>query len=326
MIKYIVTGGAGFIGSNLVAALNARGERAILIVDDLNHHMKSHNLAGLRFERYMDKRELRGALRRGAFASAEAVFHLGACSSTTELDLDYLADNNTAYTRELCEWSLAGGRRFIYASSASTYGAGEQGYDDAPEKIPLLRPLNAYGRSKQNFDLVALREGWLDRIAGLKFFNVFGPNEHHKGSMRSVVHKAYGQIRRAGALQLFRSHRPGYSDGGQDRDFVHVRDAVAVALHFFDHPGVSGVFNCGTGRARTWLDLGRAVFAAMGLEPRIDFIDMPPELRAHYQYHTEADLTRLRATGCDHVFPSLEESVLDYVAGDLARHAWHTIP
>ncbi|MGI6098261.1 MAG: ADP-glyceromanno-heptose 6-epimerase [Kiritimatiellia bacterium] len=319
MIKYIVTGGAGLIGSNLVAALNARGETDILVVDNLNHPMKRRNLEGLRYAGYLDKRDLRAALRACEYGSVETIFHLGACSSTTERNLEYLADNNTAYTRELCEWALAGGRRFIYASSAATYGGGEHGYSDAPEIIPLLRPLNAYGQSKQDFDLIALREGWLDRIAGLKYFNVFGPNEHHKGEMRSVVHKAHGQIRRTGSLQLFRSHRPDYRDGEQTRDFVYVRDAVAVTLFFHDHQEASGIFNCGTGQARTWLDLGRAVFAAMGLEPNIEFIDMPPTLREHYQYHTEADLTRLRACGCNHVFMTLEAGVHDYVTSDLAR-------
>ncbi len=318
MIKYMVTGGAGFIGSNLVAALNARGEDAVLVVDNLNHPLKQRNLERLRIVRYLDKRELRGALRGGEFASVETVFHLGACSSTTERDQAYLADNNTAFTRDLCAWALAGGRRFIYASSAATYGGGEHGYSDDPGRIPLLRPLNPYGQSKQDFDLLALREGWLGRIAGLKYFNVYGPNEHHKGEMRSVVHKAHGQIRRTGRLQLFRSHRPGWRDGEQMRDFIHVRDAVAVTLFFHDHPEVAGLFNCGTGRARTWLDLGRAVFAAMGLEPRIDFIDMPPSLREHYQYHTEADLARLRTAGCGHTFTSLEAGVQDYVSGDLA--------
>ena len=319
MIKYIVTGGAGFIGGNLVAALNARNETAILVVDDLNHPLKTRNLAGLRFAHYLDKRDLRAALNAGQFASVQTVFHLGACSSTTERNLDYLADNNTAYTQTLCEWALAGGRRFIYASSAATYGDGAQGYSDAPELLPLLRPLNPYGQSKQNFDLIAQREGWLSRIVGLKYFNVFGPNESHKGEMRSVVNKAYEQIRQTGRLRLFRSHHPDYRDGEQTRDFVYVRDAVAVTLHFYDHPEASGLFNCGTGQARTWLDLGRAVFAAMGRPPQIDFIDMPDELRRHYQYHTEADLTRLRACGCRHAFMRLEEAVKDYVDTDLAH-------
>ncbi len=321
MIKYLVTGGAGFIGSNLVAALNARGETGILIVDNLNHPLKRRNLETLRYRDYLDKHELRDALRAGRYASVQTIFHLGACSSTAEGDRTYLADNNTAYTRTLCEWALAGDRRFIYASSAATYGDGSQGYSDGPDRVPLLRPLNPYGQSKQDFDLLALKAGWFSRIAGLKYFNVFGPNEHHKGEMRSVVHKAYGQIRGTGRLQLFRSHRPDYRDGEQTRDFVYVRDAVAVTLFFHDHPRISGLYNCGTGQARTWLDLGRAVFDAMGLAPQIDFIDIPPHLQAHYQYHTEADLTRLRASGCRHAFMRLEDAVRDYVINTLARQA-----
>ncbi len=318
MIKFIVTGGAGLIGSNLVAALNQRGETGILVVDDLNHPAKEQNLARLQYAAYLDKRDLRPALRAGEFGSVQTIFHLGACSATTELNLDYLADNNTGYTRELCEWALAGGRRFIYASSAATYGAGEHGYSDDPALLPLLKPLNPYGASKHNFDLLALREGWFDRIVGLKYFNVFGPGEHHKGEMRSVVHKAYGEILRTGRLQLFRSHRPDYRDGEQMRDFVYVRDAVAVTLYFHDQPEVGGLYNCGSGKARTWLDLGQAVFAAMGRTAAIDFIDMPPALRAHYQYYTEADTQRLHASGCNHSFQSLEAAVADYVRSDLA--------
>lgn len=319
MAAFIVTGGAGFIGSNLVAALNARGEEDILVADHLNHPAKQRHLDGLRYRRYLDRSELRAEWRAGRLAPVATVFHLGACSSTTESDAAYLADNNTAYTRELCEWALAHGARFIYASSAATYGGGEQGYSDAEERLTALRPLNLYGRSKHDFDLLALRAGWLRRCAGLKYFNVFGPREEHKGEMRSLVNKAYAQIAAGGRLRLFRSHRPDYRDGEQRRDFIHVGDAVAVTLFFHDHPEVSGLFNCGTGQARTWLDLARAVFAAMGRPPLIDFIAMPPQVREHYQYHTEADLTRLRAAGCDHSFMSLEEAVRDYVVNHLAR-------
>ena len=319
MAKFIVTGGAGFIGCNVVAALNARGEDDILVVDDLNHPLKEAHLKRLRYSEYMDKRDLRPALWAGKHADATAVFHLGACSSTTETDAAYLADNNTEYTRELAEWCLAGGRRLVYASSASTYGAGEQGYSDDESRIPLLRPLNLYGKSKQNFDMLALRQGWLDRIVGLKFFNVFGPFEDHKGSMRSLVHKAYGEIGATGKLRLFKSYRPEYPDGGQVRDFVYVRDVVAEILFFHDHPERNGIFNCGTGRARSWVDLARAVFAAMGLPERIEFIEMPEELRGHYQYFTEADMAKTRAAGFDHAFLTLEEAVSDYVSNYLAK-------
>lgn len=319
MARFIVTGGAGLIGSNLVAALNARGFDDILVADHLNHPLKEKNLARLRFSRYLDREAFRAALRAGEIAPAATLFHLGACSSTTETNQSYLDDNNTGTTRELCEWCLAHGTRFIYASSAATYGDGEKGYCDDDAVTPDLQPLNLYGWSKQKFDLIALREGWLRKIAGLKYFNVFGPGEGHKGEMRSVVHKAYHQIRETGAFSLFRSHRPDYADGGQVRDFVYVKDAVAVTLFFHDHPEASGLFNCGTGKARSWLDLLTAVYAAMGREPVISFSDMPAHLRDKYQYFTEADTRKLRASGCDHAFTPLEEAVRDYVRGYLEK-------
>ena len=319
MAKFIVTGGAGFIGSNVVQALNDRGETDILVVDDLNNPLKERHLSRLRYSAYLDKHDLRPALRRGEFADAKAVFHLGACSSTTEKNADYLADNNTAYTRELAEWCLAGGRRFVYASSASTYGAGECGYSDEEAVIPRLKPLNLYGQSKQAFDLIALKKGWFSQIVGLKFFNVFGPNEDHKGSMRSMIHQAYGQILQSGRIRLFKSYHPDYPDGGQLRDFVYVKDVVAEILYFHDNPSKNGIFNCGTGKARSWLDLGNAVFRAMYREPDIEFIEMPEQLRAHYQYFTEADMSKARAAGFDHDFLSLEDAVADYVRKHLVN-------
>ena len=319
MAKFIVTGGAGFIGSNVVQALNDRGETDILVVDDLNSPLKERHLSRLKYSAYLDKRELRPALRNGQFAEATAIFHLGACSSTTEKNADYLADNNTAYTRVLAEWCLAGGRRFVYASSASTYGAGECGYSDDEAVIPRLKPLNLYGQSKQAFDLIALEKGWFRQIVGLKFFNVFGPNEDHKGSMRSMIHQAYGQILQSGRIRLFKSYHPDYPDGGQLRDFVYVKDVVAEILYFHDNPTRNGIFNCGTGKARSWLDLGNAVFHAMGREPDIEFIDMPEQLRAHYQYFTEADMAKARAAGFNHAFLPLEDAVADYVRNHLVN-------
>lgn len=313
MSKFIVTGGAGFIGSNVVKALNDRGETDILIVDDLNHPLKERHLEKLRYSAYMDKKELRDALRNGQHSDAVAVFHLGACSSTTEQNWDYLADNNTAYTKYLAEWCMESNRRFIYASSASTYGAGECGYSDDEAVIPRLKPLNLYGQSKQNFDMIALENGWFNKIVGLKFFNVFGPNEDHKGSMRSLIHKSYGQILKDGKIRLFKSYKPEYPDGGQVRDFVYVKDVVAEIMFFYDSPSKNGIFNCGTGQARSWVDLGSAVFRAMGREPVIEFIEMPQELRAHYQYFTEADMSKVRAIGFTHKFLSLEDAIDDYV-------------
>ncbi|MBP7830703.1 MAG: ADP-glyceromanno-heptose 6-epimerase [Kiritimatiellae bacterium] len=316
--KFIVTGGAGFIGSNLVAALNERGEDHVLVVDELGTDEKWKNLVGLRYEDYMGRDDFRAAIRHDLLGSVDAVFHLGACSATTEKDASYLADNNYRYTRELCEWCLHNGSRFIYASSAATYGDGESGYSDDDRHTLTLKPLNMYGYSKHMFDLWALRHALLDRIVGLKYFNVFGPREDHKGDMRSVVHKAYHQIRETGEIRLFKSYKPKYRDGEQERDFIFVRDAVDVTLFFLDHPGVSGLFNCGTGQARTWNDLAKAVFAAMGVEPRITYIDMPPALRDKYQYHTQADVLKLRKAGYDKPFTALEDGVQAYIRDGLS--------
>lgn len=317
--SFIVTGGAGFIGCNVVAALNARGHEDILVVDALDEPGKRDNLDSVRYKDYMEKDAFRQAFLANRIAPPTTVFHLGACSSTTEMDEDYLNDNNLLYTQQLCEWCLANNVRFIYASSAATYGDGALGYSDDESLIQNFKPLNPYGQSKQDFDLWARERGYLHRIVGLKYFNVYGPRENHKGEMRSVVHKAYGWIRDTGVLSLFKSYHPDYADGEQDRDFIYVRDAVDVTLYFHDHPDVAGLFNCGTGQARTWVDLGKAIFAALGKEPRIKMIDMPETLRERYQYHTQADISKLRANGFTQRFMSIEEGVNDYVRNYLAH-------
>ena len=319
MSKFIVIGGAGLIGSNIVRELNARGETDILVVDHLNHPCKQANLDSIRYKTYIDRTDFRDALRAGKIAAGSGLFHLGACSSTMETSEAYLDDNNTDYTRELCSWCLANGTRFVYASSAATYGDGALGYSDDDAVTPKLKPLNLYGWSKQKFDLWAMREGVLGQIAGLKYFNVFGPGEDHKGDMRSVINKSYKLIQDTGRITLFKSHRPDYADGTQDRDFVYVKDAVKVTVWLYDHPEANGLFNCGTGHARTWVDLANALFAAMNRKPVIEFIDMPPTLRDKYQYHTEAEMQKLRAAGCDVPFRPLEEAVADYVRTSLAR-------
>lgn len=317
--KYIVTGGAGFIGSNIVAALNARGEMDILVVDILGRDEKWKNLVGLAFADYVEAAEFRRALHEGKLGGASVVFHMGACSATTEKDASYLIDNNYRFTRELCDWCRQVGARFIYASSGATYGDGSLGYSDDDAVTPTLRPLNMYGYSKHLFDLWALRTGMLNEIVGLKFFNVYGPREDHKGDMRSVVNKAYGQILHDGAVKLFKSYNPAYRDGEQVRDFVYVKDAVDVCLWFAEHREANGLFNVGTGVARTWLDLARAVFAAMDREPCIEFIDMPEALRGKYQYRTEADIRKLRRAGYTAPMTSLEDGVRDYVQNWLMK-------
>ncbi len=311
--SFIVTGGAGLIGCNLVKALNARGYTDIIIADHLNHPEKQKNLDAIEYAEFLDRDAFRERFLSGGQRPVTTVFHLGACSSTTETDAAYLNDNNLRYTQQLCEWSIANGARFIYASSAATYGDGALGYDDDDALMPQLKPLNLYGQSKQDFDLWAMNKGLLSQIVGLKYFNVYGPHENHKGDMRSVINKAYQQILATGTLQLFRSHREDYEDGKQERDFVYVKDAVATTLFFHDHPEVSGLFNCGTGTARTWLDLGYAIFAAMHREPNIEFVDMPESLRDKYQYHTLADVKKLHAAGCDAPFTPIEEAVRDYI-------------
>lgn len=310
----IVTGGAGFIGSNLVRALNDRGVTDILVVDELDDETgKARNLADLRYVDYRHKTAFREDVLAGRVPAPTTVFHLGACSSTTATDEAYLEDNNTGYTRDLCEWCRSQGSRFIYASSAATYGDGSQGYSDGDALTPHLRPLNPYGWSKQRLDLWALENGALNDVVGIKYFNVYGPREDHKGDMRSLVRKAYRQIKTTGHLNLFRSHRPAYGDGEQKRDFVYVRDAVAVTLFFHDRPDVGGLFNCGTGEARTWLDLAHAIFAAMEREPDIRFIDIPEHIRDKYQYFTEADMDKLHAAGYAAPFTAIEDGVRDYV-------------
>jgi ADP-L-glycero-D-manno-heptose 6-epimerase len=319
----IVTGAAGFIGRNVVAELNRRGEDEILLVDELGKDEKWKNLLGLRFEEIVSPEEFLGLIEDGAFADARTVIHLGACSSTTETDADYLLRNNYQYTRVLANWALGNEIRFVYASSAATYGDGTHGYDDSDAATPGLRPLNMYGYSKQMFDLWALKQGLFDRnktseggsIVGLKYFNVFGPHEDHKGDMKSVVAKSYDQIRCDGKVQLFKSYKPEYEDGEQERDFVWVKDAVDVTLHFaMQEAGAhGGLFNCGTGQARKWLDLVSAVFAAMGVEKRVEFIEMPKALRRKYQYFTQAETAKLRAAGYTKAFTPLEEAVKEYV-------------
>ena len=323
----VVTGAAGFIGRNMVAELNRRGQTDLLLVDSLGKDDKWRNLVGLQYEEMLSPEEFLDLLDGTDNGGTDigGIIHMGACSATTERDADYLLHNNYHYTRTLCEWSQEHGVRFVYASSAATYGDGSRGYDDADAVTPTLEPLNMYGYSKHIFDLWALQHGLFSQpenpIVGLKFFNVYGPHEDHKGDMRSVVNKSFGQILQSGNVQLFKSYRPEYRDGEQMRDFVYVTDAVAVALFFLDAPGKGGLFNCGTGMPRTWRDLVTAVYSAMGRPPKIDYIEMPDELRGKYQYYTEANPARLRAAGYAAPFVTLEDGVRDYVTKYLQPRA-----
>ncbi|MFI0347175.1 MAG: ADP-glyceromanno-heptose 6-epimerase [Chthoniobacterales bacterium] len=314
-MKIIVTGGAGFIGSALIHALNERGETEILVTDVLLDEEKKQHLRPLKYTEYLSADALLKALDKNPLSlqGIKTIFHLGACSSTTETNRDYLMENNFEYTKRLAEWALLRDVRFVYASSAATYGDGSEGMNDGIEKIEKLRPLNLYGESKQLFDLYAREMGWFDRIVGLKYFNVFGPNEGHKKEMRSLVSKAYEQIMETGKVRLFKSYHSDYRDGEQVRDFVYVKDAVAMTLHLADTKSAKGLFNIGTGKPRTWIALATALFRALGREPAIEFIEMPEKLRDQYQYYTCADISLLKATGYMEKTTSLEQSVSDYV-------------
>ena len=310
----LVTGGAGFIGSALVAALNTRGIDDILIVDILGHDQRWKNLRRLRFTDYMEADDFSDMVANEQLDwEIEAILHLGACSDTTETDCSYLVKNNFEFSKLLAGWAVELGARFIYASSAATYGDGAQGFEDDERRIDTLLPLNMYGYSKQLFDLWCRRKGLLDRCVGLKYFNVFGPNEYHKAEMRSFVLKAYEQINAEGRVRLFKSHRPDYGHGQQLRDFIYVKDAVEMTLFFLDNPDLGGLYNIGAGAARSWNDLAGAVFAAMGREPVIDYVDMPDALRDKYQYFTQADISKLRDAGCAASITPLEDAVKDYV-------------
>jgi len=312
--RIIVTGGAGFIGSNLVEALNQKGEDRILIVDHLKESPKWKNLLGLKFLDYIQKDEFLTRIERNHFKEVKAIIHLGACSDTTVNDFDYLYKNNYLYSQKLALFSLSHGITFIYASSAATYGDGSLGFSDNEDLIPKLKPLNPYGFSKQLFDLWVYYNGLTDQVVGLKYFNVFGEKEFHKGQMRSVVLKAYEQIKKEGKVRLFKSYHPDYPDGGQLRDFIYVKDAVEVTLFFLENPKIKGIFNVGTGKARSFKDLVTAVFSALNLPVNIEYIDMPENLKKQYQYFTQADITKLRKVGYNKEMYTLEEAVKSYVS------------
>ncbi len=316
----VITGGAGFIGSNLAAALEERGERDLVVCDRLGDADKWRNLAKRAPAAIVPPEALLGFLDDHA-RDIQAVFHFGAISATTERDADLVVATNFTLSQALWEWCAATETRFIYASSAATYGDGGAGFDDDsnPDALARLRPLNLYGWSKHLFDRwVARRTARPPQWVGLKFFNVYGPNEEHKGAMKSVVAQIYPRAAAGEPCRLFRSHRPGIADGGQQRDFVYVSDCVDVMLWLYDHAGVSGLFNVGTGTARSFADLAAAVYRAVGRKPMIEYVDTPPEIRDRYQYFTAARMERLRAAGYDRPATPLEEGVRDYVQSFLA--------
>jgi ADP-L-glycero-D-manno-heptose 6-epimerase len=309
----VVTGGAGFIGCAIVWELNRRGEKEIVIVDELGTDEKWKNLVGLQFEDFVNKHKFIDSINKGTFIKADAIIHMGANSSTTEKDADHLFDNNYLYTKTLAEYCLTNNIRFIYASSAATFGDGTLGFNDDESKCDTLRPLNMYGYSKSIFDIWAVNQDVFNKIVGLKYFNVFGPNEYHKGDMRSVVHKAFEQVRDTGKVKLFKSRNPKYKDGKQMRDFIYVKDAVNMTLHFLEKKNINGLFNVGSGQARTWNDLVTALFKAMEKPVNIEYIDLPDHLADKYQYFTEANLSKIKNAGYKKETTSLENGINDYV-------------
>jgi ADP-L-glycero-D-manno-heptose 6-epimerase len=315
----IVTGAAGFIGSCLIQKLNSENFNAIIAVDKFDVPAKASNLVGLKIQELVDRDQFMDWLDKN-YELVEFIFHIGAKTDTAEFDVDLLTRMNTQYTKDIWKRCIEYQIPLVYASSAATYGLGEHGYEDDETKIELLKPLNPYGQSKQDFDVWALGQKkkpffW----AGLKFFNVYGPNEYHKGRMASVIWHAYNQINKTGKMKLFKSHNPNYKDGEQMRDFVYVKDLVEVCYFLMHHRKNSGIYNLGSGKARTFLDLTKAVFKSMGKKEDIEFMDTPADIRDKYQYFTEANMDKLRSIGYSKSFHSLEEGTEDYVKEYLIR-------
>jgi ADP-L-glycero-D-manno-heptose 6-epimerase len=318
-MNILLTGAAGFIGSCFLRKLNDAGFADVWLVDTVPSVDKIPALAHKRFRGYMTREELPERLSAGKLNHIDLVIHLGACSDTTEMDRAFLTRNNLEYSQTLARWALEKGKRFHYASSASVYGDGKQGYSDDDSKLASFHPLNPYAESKYAFDQWLISEKLSHSVVGYRYFNVFGPNEYHKAGMRSMVCKAIDQIKTKGHVELFASSRAGYDDGSEERDFIYVKDVNEAMMYFVNNPKTGGIFNIGTGRARSFKDLILAVFAALGQTPNIKYIPMPEKLRNQYQYFTQADLKKLRAAGCDVEFKSLEESVADYVLGHLTQ-------
>ena len=319
-MKIILTGAAGFIGSCYLRKLNDLGLENILLVDTLPNVETADNLAGKKFLDYLTREDLLERLNHGQLDEYDLVIHLGACSDTTEMDRAFLKKNNLEYSQTLAKWALGKGKLFQYASSASVYGDGKNGYSDADEDLQKFRPLNPYAESKHAFDSWLIQEQLTHKVVGFRYFNVFGPNEYHKGDMRSMVCKAVDQIKDKGRVKLFANSRPGYFDGSEERDFISVKDVDEVMAYFLENPTKKGIFNLGTGQARTFKDLMLAVFSALGIPPHIEYIPMPDRLKGQYQYFTQADLTKLRSAGYKKSFMKLEDSVADYVRNFLSQN------
>jgi ADP-L-glycero-D-manno-heptose 6-epimerase len=318
----VVTGAAGFIGSGLIGTLNAQGFNSIIAVDDFSKIEKAENLVGKTIQEKVEREEFFTWLEKN-HKDVEFIFHIGARTDTTEFDRDVFEKLNVSYSKAMWNACIDYNIPLVYASSAATYGLGEIGYDDNEATIPQLKPLNPYGDSKNDFDIWALQQEkkplfWV----GLKFFNVYGPNEFHKGRMASVIFHAYNQIKATEKMKLFRSHNPNYKDGEQMRDFIYVKDLIDVCIYFMHHRKDSGIYNLGSGKARTFLDLVKNTFYAMGKEPDVSFVDTPADIRDTYQYFTEANMAKLFSTGYPKQFHTLEEGIEDYVKNYLIPHKY----
>jgi ADP-L-glycero-D-manno-heptose 6-epimerase len=318
----IVTGAAGFIGSVLVGKLNAENFNDIVLVDDFSNPIKNKNFEGKKYSQKVDRKELFGWIKEN-HRFIQFIFHIGARTDTTEFNWQVLDELNLSYTQSLWRLCCEFGLPLVYASSAATYGGGEFGYDDNHEIIEKLKPLNPYGESKNEFDKWALKQDKKPYFwAGLKFFNVYGPNEFHKGRMASVIFHAFNQIKEKGGMKLFRSHNPNYTDGGQLRDFVYVKDVTEVLYFLLHNRTHSGIYNLGTGKARAFIDLARGTFKALEVPENIEFIDTPADIRDKYQYFTEANMTKLKSIGYTKPFTSLEEGINDYVRNYLNTNSF----
>jgi ADP-L-glycero-D-manno-heptose 6-epimerase len=316
----VITGAAGFIGSCLVSRFNSEGIHDLILVDDFSKKEKEANYRDKKFAKHIERSVFISWLEQNS-SSVKFIFHIGARTDTAEFNMNVLNELNLDYTKAI--WAICTKNKIplVYASSAATYGLGEHGYEDNESKIPLLQPLNPYGISKNEFDKWAIRQKETPPYwAGFKFFNVYGPNEFHKGRMASVIFHAYHQIREKGVVKLFRSHHPKYSDGGQLRDFVYVKDVIDVLFFTYAHQIKNGIYNLGSGKARTFLDLAKATFKALGKEPNIEFIDTPIDIRDKYQYFTEANMNKLKKEGYSKEFTSLEKGVEDYVQNYLVEN------